>query len=231
MTRTIINGIVRHVQNFRRIAYLLDTSFITGNGVERLDFDYLSDVHEAVSHVTEINRFFEGNRTLIIPVDVEAEIDSAIQIFKRAYKGSKADTKRDQPKCRAIHQYVTSLVEFRNRSQGHDPRYSSVGNVGLIDAGSEEYQKSYSYYARMVAERHSRKDCPSSAADIAINTLAHLIQKRGIDPCILTKDNDFEAISQKARTNMHLEEVEMRDGILMRITGNNYERFIYRNYK
>ncbi len=232
MPSRIVNEICERVRNMPRMAFILDTSFVFGSGSEHtaayLDFDYASDVNEAAEHVRNVESLLNQNKTIIVPIEVRQEINEGIDTIDRVRKAIKKHNKKNQPEYSAVSGYINNLRRFQERSEGCDPRFlKSVGNVSFIDIESRAYQNTWSHYQQEVFNRHMRKGKEPTIADIAISTLAYMIQNQRVMPCILTRDTDFESVARSTRAQTEKRELVLKEGRLAYLSGRDFKTSVY----
>ncbi|MBM3232571.1 hypothetical protein FJZ18_00170 [Candidatus Pacearchaeota archaeon] len=224
MTSSIISDIIEKVVNPpKKTAFILDSSFVFG----QYNVQILNEINDATLHVFKVNNLLNEAQTIVVPLEVREEIDEGIGTISHIngfYEG-RADNLRQRRS--AIHKYTSALKVFQEKSTGRDPRACQVGLVKIIDTDSRQYQDAWESYHNEVFLTHKYKQKPPSIADISVNTLAYLIQRQGIVPCILTRDYDFIKIAEKTRIETNKKIIYLKNGKLMHITGANYEICIY----
>lgn len=229
MPRTTIADIIARVQNQDRTAFIVDTSFVFTGRNGYLDVDFEGDLSEATEHVRKVSQFFKQSKTIVVPLEVREEINEGIRVFDSVYQSTRRHTGRPQPKSSHIREYMRALEEFNENSMGHDPRFlPSLNRIRGIDTESREYQDAWRHFYHHSYRTHLQKNADLSLADIAVGTLAYIIQRQGINACILTRDHDFELIARKTHASTRREDFSLNGGRLVRIYGDKYEMFIYR---
>jgi|SRR3989344_1796089 len=232
MPSRIINEICERVRNMPKMAFILDTSFVFGIGSEHtanyLDVNYVNDVNEAAEHVRNVESLLNQHYTIIVPIEVRQEINDGIDTFSKVKKAIKRHNGRDQPQYNTLSRYVNNLTRFQEKSEGRDPRFlDSIGQVSFIDSECSAYQNAWNHYQQKIFLRHRKKDKEPTIADIAISTLAYMIQNQEIMPCILTRDTDFESVARSTRAETNKRVLALKEGRLVYLSGKDFETSVY----
>lgn len=179
--------------------------------------------------------------TVIVPIEVCEEVENHTDFFRKKINflyhsrhgiasKKKNFCNRESQKLKYLKLYVDTLEKFQQESTGLDPRYTELRSSLLqrVDMNSRDYQRAFSFYSDEVLLRHREKDQDVSQADIALATLAYVIQKKThTTPCIITRDTDFNYLALKTAADARKEDTEYEEGHVVTIHGSEYSLRVY----